>query len=194
VDDVVTSDRDPAPVAPPRLTPERAEPPHRTDEAGTLLGFLDFHRRTLLLKLDGLDAEALRRTLPPSTMTLGGLMKHLAMVEDNWFGVVWHDVPYSEPWASADWDADRDWDWTSAADDSPERIRALWADAVARSQRTVEAALAAGGLDQVSARPHRRTREPVSLRWILVHMIEEYARHNGHADLLRESIDGATGE
>ncbi|MCM0638776.1 DinB family protein [Cellulomonas wangsupingiae] len=181
-------------LSPARLTPERDEPPHRSDEAGTLLGFLDFHRRTLLLKLDGLDADALRRPLPPSTMTLGGLMKHLAMVEDNWFGVVWHDAPHVEPWASVDWKADRDWEWTSAADDSPEHLRSLWDDAVERSQRTIAAALAAGGLDQVSARPHRLTGEPVSLRWILVHMIEEYARHNGHADLLREAVDGTTGE
>lgn len=189
MDDVDTT---PVP-APERLTPERGEPPHRTDEAGTLLGFLDFHRRTLLVKLDGLDADALRRRLPPSTMTLGGLMKHLAMVEDNWFSVVWLDRPV-EPWASADWDADRDWEWTSAADDTPGQLRELWDAAVARSQRTVEVALAAGGLDQESRRRHHLTGEPVSLRWVLVHLIEEYARHNGHADLLRESVDGATGE
>ncbi|UZN03623.1 DinB family protein [Cellulomonas sp. S1-8] len=175
------------------LTTERGEPPHRTDEAGTLLGFLDFHRRTLLVKVDGLDADALRRPLPPSTMTLGGLMKHLAMVEDNWFSEVWLDARV-EPWASADWAADRDWEWTSAADDTPEELRALWDAAVARSQRTVAVALASGGLDQESRRRHRGTGEPVSLRWILVHMIEEYARHNGHADLLREAVDGATGE
>ena len=178
----------------PRLTPERGEPAHQADEATTLLGFLDFHRRTLLVKVDGLDAEQLRRTLPPSTLTLGGLMKHLAMVEDNWFGVVWHDQPFVEPWASTDWEADRDWELTSAADDSPEELRALWDAAVARADRTIAEALARGGLDQVSRRSHHRTGEPVSLRWILVHMIEEYARHNGHADLLRESIDGATGE
>ncbi|MBO9568586.1 MAG: DinB family protein [Cellulomonas iranensis] len=180
--------------APARLTSERGDPPHRADEATTLLTFLDFHRRTLLLKTEGLDAAHLRQALPPSTLTLGGLMKHLAMVEDNWFGVVWHDRPHVEPWASADWDADRDWDFTSAADDSPEQLRALWDEAVARSQRTVDDALAAGGLDQVSARRHFATGEPVSLRWVLVHMVEEYARHNGHADLLREAVDGSTGE
>ena len=184
----------PRPTAPPRLTPERGEPAHRADEATTLLQFLDFHRRTLLLKLDGLDAEQLRRRLHPSTLTLGGLMKHLAMVEDNWLGVVWYDRPHVEPWASADWDADRDWELTSAADDSPEELRAVWDAAVARSDATIAEALAAGGLDQVSRRTHRATGEPVSLRWILVHLVEEYARHNGHADLIRESVDGATGE
>ncbi|MBO3089711.1 DinB family protein [Cellulomonas sp. zg-ZUI40] len=175
------------------LTPERVDPQHHADEVGTLLGFLDFHRRTLLLKTDGLDGEALRRRLPPSTMTLGGLIKHLAMVEDNWFSQVWLDE-HVEPWASADWDADRDWEWTSAADDTPEELRAQWDASVARSQRALTAALAAGGLDQESRRRHRGTGEPVSLRWVLVHMIEEYARHNGHADLLREAVDGATGE
>lgn len=186
----------PEPAAPttPRLTPERRDPEHRADEATTLLQFLDFHRRTLLVKLDGLDAEQLRRTLPPSTLTLGGLMKHLAMVEDNWLGVVWYDRPHVEPWASADWEADRDWELTSAADDSPEELRALWDEAVARSDATIADALAAGGLDQVSRRRMRATGEHVSLRWILVHLVEEYARHNGHADLIRESIDGATGE
>ncbi len=176
------------------LTPERGELPHQADEAATLLGFLDFHRRTLLLKVDGLDAGALRRTLPPSTMTLGGLLKHLAMVEDNWFHVAWRDEPYHEPWASVDWEADQDWEWHSAGHDSPQELRALWDAAVERSHATVVEALASGGLDQLSARRHHLTGEPVSLRWILVHMIEEYARHNGHADLLRESVDGATGE
>jgi len=180
-------------ATPERLTPERTEPPHRSDEAGTLLGFLDYHRRTLLLKTDGLDADALRHRLPPTTMTLGGLLKHLAMVEDNWFTEVWLDERV-EPWASADWKADRDWEWNSAAEDTPEELRALWDASVARSQRALAEALAAGGLDQESRRRHHGTGEPVTLRWILVHMIEEYARHNGHADLLRESIDGATGE
>jgi len=180
-------------VAPARLTPERTDPPFGGDEAQTLLGFLDYHRRTLLLKVDGLDADALRRTLPPSTLTLGGLLKHLAMVEDNWFSHVWLDEQV-EPWASAPWDVDHDWELTSAAQDSPEELRALWDAAVARSQRTVETALAAGGLDQTGRRLRRDTGEGVSLRWILVHMIEEYARHNGHADLLREAVDGSTGE
>lgn len=174
------------------LTPQRTDPPTTAGEADTLLGFLDFHRRTLLLKVDGLDADALRRPLPPSTMTLAGLMKHLANVEDHWFSTVWlgEDV---EPWASADWDDDPDWEWHSAVDDDPAHVRALWDAAVARSRGTVAAALAAGGLDQVA---HRRRRDggTWSLRWVLLHMVEEYARHNGHADLLREAADGATGE
>jgi hypothetical protein len=100
-----------------------------------------------------------------------------------------------EPWASVDWDADRDWDWHSAADDSPEELRRLFDDSVAASDAIIAEALADGGLDRLSVTESRRPGEGAfSLRWIVVHMIEEYARHNGHADLIRESIDGATGE
>ena len=92
-----------------------------------------------------------------------------------------------------DWKADRDWDWSSAATDTPEQLRALWQDAVARSRSLVAEALGDGGLDRLARRTWSDGRAP-SLRWILVHMIEEYSRHNGHADLLRESVDGQTGE
>ncbi len=92
-----------------------------------------------------------------------------------------------------DWDADRDWDWHSAAEDSPEELRALWAATVDQSRRDLAAAAANGGLDQLAARAWDDGRAP-SLRWILVHLIEEYARHNGHADLLRQAVDGQTGE
>lgn len=171
---------------------ERLDPPLSADELATLRGFLDFHRRTLLLKTDGLDQEQLARTHAPSTMTLGGLLKHLALVEDSWFGEVLAGHDPSEPWASVDWDADRDWEWHSAGADTPEELRALLRDAIDRSDAIVDQL----GADPArhAVRAHRRTGEPISLRWILVHMIEEYARHNGHADLLRESIDGVTGE
>jgi len=96
-------------------------------------------------------------------------------------------------WQSAPFDTDPDWDWTSAADDSPEELWALWREAVDRSRRFLAEALRTGGLDQPAERPMRDGRVP-SARWIVTHMIEEYARHNGHADLLRESIDGAVGE
>ena len=171
----------------------RPEPsPHGT-EVETLLGFLDFHRATLAWKCSGLDAAGLSATLAPSTMTLGGLLKHLALVEDDWFSVVFFDREAMPPFDTADWDADRDWEWHSAVDDSPAELFALWEAAVAGSRDRVAEALARGGLDQLAARSWSDGRRP-SLRWILVHMIEEYARHNGHADLLRESIDGSTGE
>jgi uncharacterized damage-inducible protein DinB len=173
------------------VTP-RTDPPQSAGELATLRGFLDFHRQTVLLKTDGLDAEQLNRTLAPSTMTLGGLLKHLAYVEHNWFHEVLLGRPTAEPWASVDWAADVDWDWHSAADDTPDELRALLLDTVARSDAIVDEV--GGDLDRLSVRAGRSTGEPFSLRWVLVHMVEEYARHNGHADLLRESIDGVTGE
>ncbi|MEH3032601.1 MAG: DinB family protein [Aeromicrobium erythreum] len=170
----------------------RPEPPLAGSESEVLRGFLDFHRRTLAWKCAGLDAEQLAATHPPSPMTLGGMLKHLAYVEDWWCGVVLTGDEPVEPWRSAPWPDDADWDWHSAADDSPEDLRALWEAAVARSEALVDAA--PDGLETVAARADRRTGEPISLRWILVHLVEEYARHNGHADLLREAIDGSVGE
>jgi hypothetical protein len=101
-----------------------------------------------------------------------------------------------EPWASVDWDADPDSEWHSAKDDTPEDLRKLYDEFVARSDQHIQQTLAGGGgLDALAVRPSRREGEgQFSLRWIVVHMIEEYARHNGHADLLRESVDGQTGE
>lgn len=173
----------------------RPEPPYAGDEASTLLGFLDFQRATFEWKCRGLSDEQLRVTLPPSSMTLGGMLKHLALVEDGWCSEVLAGQVMSEPWVGVDWDADRDWEWHSAANDDGTALRALWAERVERSKEIVDELLAEG--EQAAlATPHanREGREAVSLRWVLVHLIEEYARHNGHADLLRESIDGQTGE
>ncbi|MGT2461516.1 DinB family protein [Sinomonas atrocyanea] len=172
----------------------RPEPPLDATEADTLLGFLDFHRATLEWKTRGLTDDQLRTTLPPSTMSLGGLLKHLALVEDHWFAEVAGGAPEPEPWASVDWTADREWDWHSAAQDPGDALRALWAASVARSRAVTDRLLAEGpgALGRLHARPNGRTQ--FSLRWILTHMVEEYARHNGHADLLRESIDGSVGE
>ena len=172
----------------------RPEPPYWGDEVATLRGFLDFQRATLAWKCHGLSDEQLRMALPPTSMTLGGLLKHVALVEDSWFTEVVAGQPLPQPWADVDWKADYDWDWHSAAQDSGDDLRALWAETVGRSRAVVEAELARGGVVTLSeAHPASRGRQ-VSLRWVLVHMIEEYARHNGHADLIRESIDGQTGE
>ncbi|WP_225755668.1 DinB family protein [Actinotalea sp. Marseille-Q4924] len=171
----------------------RPEPPTAGGEVETLLGFLDFLRATLEWKCAGLDAAGLRATLPPSTMSLGGMLKHLADVEDHWFSRSLHGNDPAPPWDTVDWAADRDWEWSSAADDTPDQLRELWRAAVARSRELVAQALADGGADRLAARTWSDGRTP-SLRWILVHMVEEYARHCGHADLLRESIDGSTGE
>ncbi|MFB1428946.1 DinB family protein [Micrococcus endophyticus] len=178
----------------------RPEPPFAAGEAATLLGFLDFLRATIEWKTADLDTAALHRRLPghPSAMTLGGLLKHLAFVEFWWFEAVALGEPTSAPWVGADFDADPDWDWHSAAQDSAADLRAVWSDQVALSRQTVVDLLAGADDDGAAAlaRTHRirEGRDPVSLRWILTHMIEEYGRHCGHADLLREAVDGQTGE
>ncbi len=171
----------------------RPEPPPAGDETATILGFLDYQRATLAWKCAGLGPAGLAATVGASSMTLGGILKHMAYVEEHWFSRALHGNEMGPPWDSVDWAADRDWEWHSAAGDAPDQLRALWDHAVARSRELVADALAGGGLDQLARRAWPDGVAP-SLRWIVVHMIEEYARHNGHADLLRESIDGQTGE
>ena len=172
----------------------RPEPPLAADETATILGFLEFHRATVAWKCAGLDAAGLGATVGPSSMTLGGLLKHLAKVEDIWCSRRLHGRDPEPPWDSKDSEADPDWDWHSAAEDSPEELLRLWQDAAARSRSLVAEALADGGLDRPAAWIDDRYGVAPNLRWILVHLVEEYARHNGHADLLRESVDGRTGE
>jgi uncharacterized damage-inducible protein DinB len=170
---------------------ERIDPDPATDERSTLEQFLDYQRATMLAKAEGLDEEQLRRRLPTSELTLAGLLKHLALVEDNWFLVRFQGQPESElePWGSAPWDEDRDWEFHTALEDSADDLRALYRDACDRSR----AVQAGAGLASLSA-GHDRDGLQWNLRWILVHLIEETARHNGHADLLREAIDGTIGE
>ncbi|KAA1418977.1 DinB family protein [Nocardioides humilatus] len=173
----------------------RNHPPLAGDEVTTLRAFLDYHRDTLRWKVEGLTQAQQAQRLEPSTMTLGGMMKHLALVESSWFEVVLGGGDYMPPFDGIDWEKDQDWDWDSAVEDTPEQLRALFDEAVTRADRVIDEAVASpSGLDTLSARPSRRSGNPYSLRWILLHMIEEYARHNGHADLIRESIDGLTGD
>jgi uncharacterized damage-inducible protein DinB len=168
----------------------RPEPPPAGTEAQTLLGFLEHQRATLAWKCSGVDDDQLRTRLAPSVLTLGGLLKHLARVEDGWFGAVVAGGERLEPWRSTEWGAE----WLTAAGDSGDHLRALWASRVENSRRVVASALQAGSAALGTMHAAQGEDERTSLRWVLVHMIEEYARHNGHADLLRESIDGATGE
>jgi uncharacterized damage-inducible protein DinB len=173
----------------------RPEPPYAAGEVATLLGFLDCQRARLERKCQGLSDEQLRGALRPSPVTLGGLLKHLACVEDSWFTETVAGEPLPEPWASVDFEADPEWDWRTAASGSGEYLRALWTERVDRSRAVVQAQLSKGeevALSETHAAWGRE--DPVSLRWVLVHMIEEYARHLGHADLIRESIDGQTGD
>jgi uncharacterized damage-inducible protein DinB len=173
----------------------RVDPPLRGDETTTLRAFLDFHRDTFRWKCSGLTQEQLAQAHGPSDMTLGGMMKHLALVESGWFENTFAGRGRMPPFDTVDWDADPDWEWHTAKDDTPAELRALFDDAVRRADAVIDEALATdAGLDSESQRSSRREATAFSLRWIVVHMIEEYARHNGHADLIREAIDGQTGE
>ena len=168
----------------------RPDPPLAGDEVSTLLGFLDHQRATFAWKCRGLTDEQLAAPLHPTAMTLGGLLLHLARVEDYWFAEVVAERGKVEPWASMPWAAE----WISFTEHSGDDLRAIWSDRVESSRGVVAAARAAEADPLGTAHPAWDGRGRPSLRWVLVHMIEEYARHNGHADLLREAIDGETGE
>jgi hypothetical protein len=158
----------------------------------TVIGSLERQRATFAWKAFGLDAAGLNATIGASSLTIGGLLKHLALVEETYFSVRLHGNEYGEPWTSAD-PNDPDWVFTSAANDAPEALYALWTRSVENSRRFLDDALAAGGLDQPLKMSWPDGSTP-SIRRMLADLIEEYARHVGHTDLLRESIDGLVGE
>lgn len=169
------------------------EPPVAGNEIDTLVGSLERQRRTLAWKCAGLDAAGLRMTAAASKISLGGLLKHLALVEDDVLSQKLLGREPAPPWDTVDWDADPDWEWSSAAGDTPEQLMALWQDTAAGSRANVRQALAEGGVGHLAAFTNSRGQSP-SLRRLLIDLIEEYARHVGHADLIRESIDGLVGE
>ena len=170
----------------------RTDPPESGPEADQLSAFLDFHRATILLKCEGLTAEQLSKAaVPSSALTLGGLLNHLALVEDSWFRVRFLGEEHVPPWNAVDQDADPEWEFRTAATVDPDELRERYLAACERSRAVVRSA---GDLDQKSVEVSRQTGEHFDLRWILLHMIEETARHAGHADLIREAIDGTTGE
>ena len=169
------------------------KPPVAGSEVDTLVGSLERQRAIFAWKCGGLDAAGLRATTAASSMTLGGLLKHLALVEDDYFTRRLLGRPIGSPWDAVDWDADPNWEWRTAAEDSPEQLMALWQQAVDRSRAAVAEALAGGGLDQLIKHSWPDGRTP-SLRRVMIDVIEEYARHVGHADLLREAVDGLVGE
>ena len=163
---------------------DRTDPPYVAPEREMLEAWLEYHRATLRLKCEGLRDEQLReRAVPPSSMSLLGLVRHMADVERNWF----RRVLSGEDAAGLFWSPDNaDGEFNDVDTASVAEAFAAW-DAECDNARS---AAAGAALDATGTRHGRQ----VSLRWIYVHMIEEYARHNGHADFLRERIDGATGE
>ena len=169
------------------------EPPIAGTEAEHLVGALERMRATFRWKADGLDAAGLGARLQPSSLTLGGLLKHLAANEDYAFTVKLKGEPVGEPWESLGSDGSNDWEFESAAEDSPENLYALWDGAVARSRARLRAFLADAGLDHLINLSSGKG-EHANLRRLLCDLIEEYGRHTGHADLLREAVDGRTGE
>ena len=153
-----------------------------------LQSYLDYFRSVLLRKCAGLGADELAVTVAASPLTLGGLLRHMAWVEDFWFGQVLHDREPAAEWADADWTSQPDWEMDTAGDFSPAELGRQFDAAVARSRAAVDGV----DLETVAARPNGD--KATNLRWIVVHMIEEYARHCGHADLIREAVDGSVGD
>lgn len=164
----------------------RVDPPFAGAEPAQLTAWLDYHRKTLALKCADLTAEQMRRrAIPPSSLSLLGLVRHLAEVERFWFQNVLRGAGLPYLYCTED-DKDGDFDNVDTAD--PAEALRTWRAQIEIAERAVE------GLPLDTAGTDTRDGQPVPLRWILVHMIEEYARHNGHADLLREVVDGRTGE
>jgi uncharacterized protein DUF664 len=172
------------------ITDDRPQRPQTADERATLLGFLNYQRATVAAKCAGLTPEQLAvRAVPPSPMSLLGLLRHLGDVERGWFRWVVGGDTTSRP-RYYDPDTNPDGDFTDAAGtrEQVEQAYAYWHQEIAHAQTLV----AAHALDDTFVHP--RDGEILSLRWVLLHLLEEYARHAGHADLLRERLDGTTGE
>ncbi len=154
-------------------------------ESDMLPAWLDYQRATLLWKCAGVGpSDMVRQGVPPSTLTLLGLVRHMTLVEWSWFEKVFVGRTVAAP---IDCDVDRDADFN---DVDPARVEADLAAFATQCDISRGVVSSAESLDQIAA----NARDEISLRWILIHMVEEYARHNGHADFLRELIDGAVGE
>jgi Protein of unknown function (DUF664) len=169
------------------------EPPLAGTEAEQLIGALDRLRATFRWKAGGLDSAGLQTRVGASALTLGGLLKHLAAVEDHTFTKKLAGEPMGAPWDATGWDGSSDWMFTSAADDGPDELYALWDAAVERSRARLAAALDRAGLDQLVHVSDDDGRH-ASLRRLVCDLVEEYGRHTGHADLIREAVDGLVGE
>lgn len=168
------------------------EPPFHGDEHEAVFAALDRLRVTFRWKAADLDEAGLRATTASSAMTLGGLLQHLALIDDWYVQVRILGRPMPQPWVDLDWEAQPDgWEW--AAEHAPELLYDLYDGAAARSRAAVEEIAARGGLDADSA-VTLPDGSPVNIRRLVMDLVEEYGRHTGHADLLREAVDGRTGE
>jgi uncharacterized damage-inducible protein DinB len=163
-------------------------PPKSGTESETLVGYLDYYRAIIIDKASGLSREQANTTLGPSNLTVINLVHHLALVEHLWFHVFFAGGEPLDPWAEI-WDDDPDWEFHHSGEFDPDEILRRYAVEIERSNAIIEAT---DDLDALSVGD--RNGERFSLRWILAHMLEETARHAGHADLIRESIDGETGD
>ena len=168
----------------------RTDPRPDAGELDLLAQYLDYQRETVLLKTDGLDRAQMSKVAPPSDLTLSGLLNHLSLVEDTWIQERFLGQPEGPPWSTVDWDADPDWEFRTATELEPEELRQRYRHACERNRAAV---LGASGPEQMSVRA-LSDGQHFSLRWVLLHLIEETARHAGHADFLREAIDGVVGE
>jgi uncharacterized damage-inducible protein DinB len=162
-------------------------------EAEALTAVLERNRRSFAWKTADLDQQGLRASTAATTMTLGGLIKHVALVETDWLAVKLAGEGYGAPWDAVDFEADPDWEWRTGASHTPQDVYAVWRGAVERSRALVAAVVAERGLDGPASFAWPDGRTP-TVRDMLLDMIEEYARHTGHADLLREAVDGRVGE
>jgi uncharacterized damage-inducible protein DinB len=164
--------------------------PAVTSEQDALAQYLDYQRETVLLKTEGLTKEQLGQRIPTSSLTLAGILYHLALVEESWFEEGFSGLQSREDWRDADWKADPDWEFHAALEKEPDWLRCRYRDAINRSRQVTALA---DSLDDLSL-TGKFHGQPYTLRWMILHVIEETARHAGHADLLREAIDGTVGE
>jgi uncharacterized damage-inducible protein DinB len=168
----------------------RQDPDPATSERESIAQYLDYQRETILLKTEGLTKEQLGHKIPSSGLTLAGLLYHLALVEESWFEEGFSGLEMREDFRHVDWQADPDYEFRIALEKEPEWLRRRYQEACDRSRRV---AADADSLDAVSVSGTFQGK-PYTLRWMMLHLIEETARHAGHADLLREAIDESVGE
>ena len=172
------------------MTLPLTDPSNAPNERRGLEEFVEYFRQVIRRKVDGLTPEQLDHTVASSSLTIGGILRHLTLVEESWFVEVLQGRERGEPWAGVDWASDRDWDFESASGMTADE---LLADHEHACEKSREILAEVADLDTPTERGNRDG-EKFNVRWILIHLIEEYARHAGHADILREDIDGEIGD